>query len=130
MIAQFRAHMSHGPLVASGPHPISKMCRVEIPGDIHKAVNEKYPRDGEVVVASPTPVADGTGLIPREAPVREPEGGRIAAIARVAPVQLREIEKDVDAAPEQVGAGDDVDPVTEADVVRVSDARRVSGGPR
>src|SRR5678809_87332 len=113
MIAQFRAHMSHSPLVASGPHPISKMCRVEIPGDIHKAVNEKYPRDGEVVVASPTPVADGTGLIPR-----------------VAPVQLREIEKDVDAAPEQVGAGDDVDPVTEADVVRVSDARRVSGGPR
>jgi hypothetical protein len=35
------------------------------------------------------------------------------------PVELGKIEEDVEAAEEQISAGDEVDPVTDADVVRV-----------
>src|SRR5262245_56368076 len=100
------------------------MARVEIPADIRETVDEKHPGHGEVIVAPPPAVAELASLIPREAPVRKPERGRITAIARVPPVQLREVEKDVDAAPQQIHAGDDVDPVADLNVVRVRVHRR------
>ena len=125
MIAQLRPHVRNRQLTTSGQHPVAKMARVEIPADVHEAVDEKHPGDGEVVVASPPAVAERPGLLPRKAPVREPERRRIAAIAGMPPVQLGEIEEDVDAAPQQIHAGDEVDPVTDADAVRVN-----GGGPR
>ena len=48
----------------------------------------------------------------------------IAAVSGVPPVQLREVEKDVDAAHEEIHARDDVDPVADADVVRVCGGHR------
>jgi len=103
------------------------MLRVQIPSDVDEAVDEKHPGRGEVIVASPPTVADRAGVLPREAPVREPERGRIPAISGVAPVELREIEKDVYAAPEQIHARDEVDPMADADVVRVNGVRHVRG---
>src|SRR6187401_2316445 len=128
MIAELRPDARHRQLTASGQHPVAKMVRIEIPADVDEAVDEKDPGDGEVVVTSPPAVADRPGLVPRKAPVREPECRRIAAIAGMPPVQLGEIVKDVDAAHEQVGTGDEVDPVTDAHAVWVNGARGLGGG--
>src|SRR5688572_19023799 len=114
MIAQFRPHPRNCQLVTSGQHPVAEMGRIEIPTDVNGAVDKKHPRKREVVVASPPAIAEGPGLLPRQAPVREPERRRVAAIPGMPPVQLWEVEEDVDAAYEKVGAGNDVHPVTDA----------------
>ena len=123
-IAQLGPQIGDRPLGERRQHPVTEMLRVQIPGDVHDAIDEEHPRCGEVVIASPPPVAEGAGLLPREAPVCEPERRRIPAISRIAPVQLREIEKDVDTAPQQVDAGNEVDPVADPNVVRMSRAHQ------
>src|SRR5262245_24614017 len=130
MIEQLLAHVRNSPLITRGQHPVPKMLRVQILANVDEAVDEKQPGRSEVIVASPTTVAERAGYLPREAPVGEPERCGITAIARVPPVQFREIEKDVDAAPKQVHTRDEIDPVTDPDVVRVGAARLLRGGTR
>jgi hypothetical protein len=64
MIAQFGADMGDRQLIATGQHAVAKMGRVEIPADVNEAVDEKHPGEGDVIVASPPAVAEGTGLLP------------------------------------------------------------------
>src|SRR5688572_7270921 len=96
------------------------MPRVEIPADVDEAIDQEHPGKGEVIIASPPPVAEGAGLVPGQAPVRQPESSRIVAITGVTPIQLGEVEEDVDPAPEQIRAGHQVDPVTNPDAVGVN----------
>src|SRR5262245_8615248 len=122
MVAQFVPHVPNIQLVAGGQHPVPKMGRVNIPADVHEAVDEKHPGKGEVVGAAHSALAERPRLFPRYAPVLEAEPRRVAAKAGVTPVQRGEVEEHVNAAPQEIRTGDDVDPVTDADVVRVKSA--------
>src|SRR5687768_7502147 len=126
MSAEVRQQARDRQLAASRQHSVAKILRIEIQADVDETVDQEHPDEGEVIVASPSPVAERAGLVPGEAPVLEPERGRIALIAGVAPIQLGEVEEDVDSAPDQIGAGDQVDPVTDADADRVDASRHES----
>ena len=106
-------------LVAAGQQVAREVSPREVPPGVDQAVDQKHPGEREVVVAAPHPVAQLARLVPGQAPVGELEDGRMALVARVAPVQLRKVEEDVDAAEQQIAAGDDVDPVADADVGRM-----------
>ena len=100
------------------------MVRTEVPADLHEAVEEKDPGEGEVVVASPHAVADPPRVVPRKTPVREPERRRIAAIAGVAPSTTRGNRAGCGRRSRAVHAGDEVDPATDADAEGVNGPQR------
>ena len=75
-----------------------------------------------MVVPSPHPVSQGASLIPREPPVFEFENCRIASITSVAPIELREVKKDVETADQQIGSSNYINLVGDAHIERVAGA--------
>ena len=106
-------------LVAAGKHSVSKMPCRDIPADVDQTVDDENPGERDVVVPSPHAISHRAGGFPGDAPIREFEDRRVALVPGMPPVELGEIQEDVDAADQQIAARDDADPVANADVVRV-----------
>ena len=66
MLSHLGANVRDGQLIPAREHPVAKLRCIEVPDDIHEAVDQKDPGEREMVVASPHPVSEGAGLSMRD----------------------------------------------------------------